>query len=158
MEPMLPSVPPNGGPHAEWIAGRVKVLLSHYYQPEIAPEVEEEGLADWIESLLPFPHDAIAQATRAYLRDQPRRRPTPGDIRGRAAELSKPKQRDNHARGDRYKLTHDELAALSAVLATARRWTQTNAVLAAHGAATLEHWGEPVPSPNMLPKSREVRA
>ena len=87
MEPMLPSVPPSGGPHAEWIAGRVKVLLSHYYQPEIAPEVEEEGLADWIEILMPFPRATIDVAGRQYLRDEPRRRPTPGAIHELASSL-----------------------------------------------------------------------
>lgn len=42
------------------------------------------ALVDWIEALDGLPQWAIEEACRVYLRDQPRRRPTPGDIRQRA--------------------------------------------------------------------------
>lgn len=81
--PTLPAEPVNGG-HAEWIAGRVQTLLSHYFSPELSPEVREAAIDDWITALVAFPREAIAAACDGYLRDQPRRRPTPGDIASRA--------------------------------------------------------------------------
>lgn len=42
------------------------------------------ALVDWIDALDGLPQWAIEDACRVYLRDQPRRRPTPGDIRQRA--------------------------------------------------------------------------
>lgn len=68
----------------EWIAGRVQTLLAHYFEPSRDAALTRAMLADWIEDLQTIPQWAIDDACRTYRRDQPRRRPTPGDIRNRA--------------------------------------------------------------------------
>jgi hypothetical protein len=57
----------------------------HYFQPETPSELAEAAIDDWIEALLPYSQQNIQDACRAHLWDEPRRRPTPGDIRARAA-------------------------------------------------------------------------
>jgi len=46
--------------------------------------VREAAIDDWITALVGFPRQAIEAACEIYLRDQPRRRPTPGEIAARA--------------------------------------------------------------------------
>lgn len=79
-----PPMLPHNGEHAEWVAGRVETLLSHYFQPDTPAEVETAAIGDWIEMLVSCSPDSISHACASYLRDQPRRRPTPGDIYARA--------------------------------------------------------------------------
>ena len=74
----------KGSEHASWISGRIETLLSHYFQPESPTEVKDAALDDWVDALSIFPQPAIEYACRTYLRNQPRRRPTPGDIRAAA--------------------------------------------------------------------------
>lgn len=59
-------------------------MLSHYFQPDAPIEVQDAGLKDWANLLSPFSREAIDHACEHYLRNQPHRRPTPGDIRNRA--------------------------------------------------------------------------
>lgn len=80
-EPSVPSVSPE---KSQWIVGRVTTLLSHYFQPDQPADVGDMALKDWAVMLAPFSQKAIASACEGYLREQPRRRPTPGDIRNRA--------------------------------------------------------------------------
>lgn len=68
--------------------------MSHYYQPENSNEVFEAALGDWLECLTSISQQAIEHACSAYLRDQPRRRPTPGDIRGRALDFDGRRERE----------------------------------------------------------------
>ena len=63
--------------------------MSHYYQPDNATEIFEAALGDWLSCLTSISQRAIENACGAYLRDQPRRRPTPGDIRGRALDFDR---------------------------------------------------------------------
>ena len=67
-------------PHREWIAGRIATLLSHYWRDDDPLELLTAMAADWVEVLAGMPKDAIQQACVQYLRDEPRRRPTPGAI------------------------------------------------------------------------------
>lgn len=143
------SAPPNAqrsdGKHAAWIAGRVQVLLSHYFQPDNPAEVQEAALDDWVAALIAFPRQAIEHACGAYLRDQPRRRPTPGDIRAKAQAFKLPGSQQTTGRGDKLKLSHDELRILEdQILPTARRWVRQFPSLADQGQATLDYWGERV--------------
>lgn len=127
--------------HAAWISGRIETLLSHYFQPDNPAEVVEAALDDWIEALAPFSREAIDAACRRYIIDQPRRRPTPGDIRSKIREPSKSAQK-RRGEGDRTSLTHDELFLLEEkILPTARRWLEIPS-LREHGMKTLEYWGE----------------
>lgn len=69
--------------------GRVQTLLSHYFQPNNPAELQEAALMDWLEVLEGFSEDDINRSCAAYLRDQPRRRPGPGDIRAGALTFRK---------------------------------------------------------------------
>jgi len=60
-------------------------LLSHYYQPDQSEAMSALAANDWLDVLGHFPQDAVDHACRSYLQAQPSRRPTPGDIRNRAA-------------------------------------------------------------------------
>lgn len=59
-------------------------LLSHYFQPDTDPAIVRMAAADWWDVLSDLPEAAIAEACRAYLRDEPSKRPTPGAIRALA--------------------------------------------------------------------------
>lgn len=74
----------HDGQQSEWVAGRIQTLLSHYYQPDNPADVTMEALTDWVAMLSGMTQAAISHACDSYLRDQPRRRPTPGDIYARA--------------------------------------------------------------------------
>ncbi len=135
----------NAGQHAQWIAGRVETLLSHYFQPDNPSEVLEAAVDDWIAALLSKSQAAIRHGCETYLRDQPRRRPTPGDILHRvvAFESARVPKRVAECEGDRNSLTSDELMLLDdKVLPTARDWVANKPGLCVHGARTLAYWGE----------------
>jgi len=125
----------------------VKTLLSHYFQPSEADDLRDAALKDWVSDLLPFSQQAIRHACDGYRRDEPRRRPTPGDIRQRAASYANARiEPEDRERDPRLDLSHDELQLLEEkVLPTARRWVAEIPTLAIQGAKTLAHWGERVP-------------
>jgi hypothetical protein len=68
----------------EWIAGRIGTLLDHYFQPDDPAEVSRAQMMDWIRILSTVPQQAISASCEDYLRDQPRKRPTPGEIYNRS--------------------------------------------------------------------------
>jgi len=81
-----PCAPPNGSTgkrNSGWLAGRITTLLSHYYTPDIPATLSEAAMVDWLAVLDGLPTDDIERACMDYLREEPRRRPTPGDIRQR---------------------------------------------------------------------------
>jgi hypothetical protein len=55
-------------------------LLSHYWRDDDPSEMDEAIARDWCDILEGTPQDAIAKACTAYLRTEPRRKPTPGAI------------------------------------------------------------------------------
>ncbi len=71
-------------PTAKWITARVLAMQSHFYLPELSPEIEALAMADWIAVLGDVPQAAIDQAVAERLRSSDRARPTPGEIRERA--------------------------------------------------------------------------
>lgn len=74
----------------EWIGGRVATLLNHYFRPD-DPDMMSAAIGkDWADVLEGLPQDAIQRACVRYLRDEPRRKPTPGDIY-RLAKLEMPR-------------------------------------------------------------------
>ncbi len=84
----------------------------------------------------------IDLACQKYLRNQPRRRPTPGDIRAIAAGTHQRGPNSPKKGGSRQALSHDELALLETqIIPTAQRWVREIPELAAHGRATLDYWG-----------------
>jgi hypothetical protein len=96
-------------------------------------------MMDWIKALSGFTPEQIGAACDRYIAKEPKRRPTPADIRGFILDYRHDAQA---ARGDRSKLTYDELGVLeNKVLPTARRWL-TIPALREHGEKTLAFWGE----------------
>ncbi len=71
-------------PTAKWITARVLAMQSHFYLPDLSPEIEALAMADWIAVLGDVPQAAIEQAIGERLRSPERARPTPGEIRERA--------------------------------------------------------------------------
>jgi hypothetical protein len=85
--------------HRAGIASEVKVVLSAYFQPHEAEEIRAAQLAWWCDELQDWTREQVVWALRQWNRENPRSRPTPGDIvrickeaRGRkiAASLPKP--------------------------------------------------------------------
>ena len=70
----------------EWISGRILTLLSHYWRDDDPSEMDAALARDWCDILEGMPQDAIAKACMAYLRQEPRRKPTPGSIYALARE------------------------------------------------------------------------
>lgn len=141
------------GSHHAWIVGRIETLLAHYFSPGLSPEVQEEALTDWAKMLGTFSQASIEHACDAYLRDQPRARPTPGNIRQRCVAYTE--TRHGLSSDDpKLQLSVDELQLLETkVLPTARRWVAESPSLAVQGARTMAHWGERV----SLQKAKSLR-
>jgi hypothetical protein len=68
--------------HRQAIASEVKVVLSAYFQPHEAEEIRAAQLAWWCDELQEWTREQVVWALRKWNRDDPRRRPTPGDITG----------------------------------------------------------------------------
>ena len=99
------------------------------------------AIDDWVKQLAGFSADQIELACIKYLRDQPRRRPTPGDVRAKVQSEAQVRSVSAN-RGDRASLTHDELVLLETeILPGARRWLDIPG-LEDHGKQTLAYWGE----------------
>jgi hypothetical protein len=62
------------------IASEVKVVLSAYFQPHEAEEIKAAQLAWWCDELEDWTHEQVVWGLRKWNRDNPRLRPTPGDI------------------------------------------------------------------------------
>jgi hypothetical protein len=77
-------------PHRQWIAGRIATLLSHYWRDDDPMELLTAMATDWVEVLAGMPQSALQQACIQYLRDEPRRRPTPGAILDLARRILPP--------------------------------------------------------------------
>lgn len=152
-----PTSPPGPGAdpgaadrHGQWIFGRARTLLLHYFEKDAPSDLIDAALADWVVALETYSQDAIEHACLGYLRDQPRIRPTPGNIAQRAKAYDDAHHRK---RGQRPGPTGVDLTALSAdertlleeeILPRARHWFDNIPGLAHHGARTLAHWGQHV--------------
>jgi hypothetical protein len=66
--------------HAEFIAGAVRSLLGHYFDPGHPPEIQDQIDADWIDVLEPFSAACVTEARRRWIASE-RRRPTPADLK-----------------------------------------------------------------------------
>ncbi|WP_284266126.1 hypothetical protein [Roseicyclus amphidinii] len=94
---------------------------------------------DWLEILDGLSETAINTACHGYLREQPRRRPTPGDIYTRALACSM--QGGPLDEGQRAAMPRDYEDNLETCLARARRWVTMGGSMAEHGHRFLAHWG-----------------
>ena len=66
--------------HRAEIAFEVKVILSAYYQPFEVEEIKAAQLAWWCDELVEWKIEQIVFVLRKWNEDNPRIRPTPGDI------------------------------------------------------------------------------
>lgn len=73
--------------HREWIGGRILTLLGHYWREDDPVELTGAIARDWAEILQGLPADVIQGAVMRYLRDEPRRKPTPGAIYAIALDM-----------------------------------------------------------------------
>ena len=73
--------------HREWIGGRVLTLLSQYWRDDDPTELTAAIAGDWAEILKGLSQKSINSACVQYLRDEPRKKPTPGEIYKRAVKL-----------------------------------------------------------------------
>ena len=98
-------------------------------------------MMDWIQALSGFSQDQISAACSQYLCQEPKRRPTPADIRLFVLEM-RGSTESQSGRGDRNSLTRDEAQLLyEKILPSARRML-TVPGLREHGEGTLAYWGE----------------
>ena len=115
----------------EWIAGRVSVLLSHYWQPgDEAQVLADARLADWVAALGDFPRWAIEDGVRAWNRGEGgTRRPVPAAVAVLCRQAMQP-LRDAIASGRRMepepvpgrtRVTAERAAAILAEVAAKRR-------------------------------------
>ena len=69
--------------HRRRIAFEVEVVLRGYWQDgELAPEMKAAVLADWADELEDWEIEQVRWGLRQWRRDNPRRKPNPGDIFG----------------------------------------------------------------------------
>ena len=65
------------------ILARSVALLTHYYTPVVEERLLEAVAEDWFDDLCEFPMWVIQEACTYWRRTEPRKRPSPGDIRAR---------------------------------------------------------------------------
>lgn len=66
--------------HRAKIAFDVRVMLSAYFDPSESDEVKAGLLAWFCDELQDWKHEQVVWGLREWNRENPRRRPTPGDI------------------------------------------------------------------------------
>ena len=66
--------------HRAKIAFEVKTVLSAYFQPHEAEEIKAAQLAWWCDDLQAWTREQVVYGLRKWNGDNPRVRPTPGDI------------------------------------------------------------------------------
>ena len=70
--------------HREWIGGRALTLLSHYWREDDPVELTAAIGKDWADVLEGIGQEFVDRACIQYLREEPRRKPTPGEVYSRA--------------------------------------------------------------------------
>ena len=68
--------------HRTQIAFDVEVVLSGYWQADLEPKMKAAVMADWADELEDWTLEQVRWGLRAWRRDNPRRKPNPGDILG----------------------------------------------------------------------------
>ena len=143
----LPALPPAPAPERhEWLAGRIRTLLVHFYQPGLSTPEEEAVLDDWLAVLDGIEERWIEEACIDYLRD-PRRgrggsplRPLPADVYDRA-------------RSARAKATYGVLMAVKAAI-DAEIPDGQGRVKPARVAEIMRAAGFDGPAPSRMPQPR----
>lgn len=64
----------------EFIKGATVASMLHFYVAELPPAVSDAIAGQWVKCLAEYPPWAVDDAFIAYLKNNPKRKPTPGDI------------------------------------------------------------------------------
>lgn len=105
--------------HRRAIASEVKTVLSAYFQPHEADEIKAAQLAWWCDELQDWTREQVVWGLRQWNRDNPRARPTPGDILSILKAMRGKKEAERIAlaapipQTDRKPLTADERRAIA---------------------------------------------
>jgi hypothetical protein len=110
--------------HRETIASEVKTVLSAYFQPHEDERIKAAQLAWWCDELEDWTQEQVVWGLRKWNRDNPRLRPTPGDIvailklaRGKKVAAQMKAQEPQRPPQDRH--TEAEMAEMRARMADA---------------------------------------
>lgn len=60
----------------------MEVVLSGYWQTDMEPRMKAAVMADWADELEDWTIEQVRWGLRSWRRDNPRRKPNPGDILG----------------------------------------------------------------------------
>lgn len=66
--------------HRAKIAFEVEVILQGYWQAELSSEMKAAVMADWSDELEDWTVEQVRWGLRQWRRDNPRRKPNPGDV------------------------------------------------------------------------------
>ena len=66
--------------HRKRVSFEVEVILQGYWQAEMAPEVKAGVMADWADELQDWTVEQVRWGLRQWRRENPRRKPNPGDV------------------------------------------------------------------------------
>jgi hypothetical protein len=109
--------------HRAKIASEVKVVLSAYFQPHEDERIKAAQLAWWCDELEDWTQEQVVWALRQWNRDNPRLRPTPGDIvavlKRKRGETFAAQRKADAEKSDRPQHTEAEMAEMRARMADA---------------------------------------
>lgn len=66
--------------HRARIAFEVEVILQGYWQAELSSEMKAAVMADWSDELEDWTVEQVRWGLRQWRKDNPRRKPNPGDV------------------------------------------------------------------------------
>lgn len=66
--------------HRKAIAFEAEVVLQGYWQSEMSPEMKAAVMADWSDELEDWEVEQVRWGLRHWRRENPRRKPNPGDV------------------------------------------------------------------------------
>lgn len=103
--------------HRSQIGFEVEVVLQGYWQTDLDPRIKAGVMADWADELEDWPVPQVKWALREWRRENPRRKPNPGDILGvlkkrRGEEYAKRRVASQEAQPPRETMSPEQHAAL----------------------------------------------
>lgn len=66
--------------HRSRIGFEVEIVLQGYWQDQLSPQMKTAVIADWADELEDWPVEQVRWGLREWRRENPRRKPNPGDI------------------------------------------------------------------------------
>jgi hypothetical protein len=112
--------------HRQNLVSEVRVVLSAYFQPHETAEVVTAQLAWWADEMQDWTREQVVWGLRKWNRDEPRRRPTPGDVlrilkRQRGINENKRHPKATPAEPERVRVSAERAQAMSDEVASTMR-------------------------------------